>query len=39
MYTGQIPVEIIEYLKIALPKKENVENGYDYQAYLQNIFA
>ncbi|TPX45442.1 hypothetical protein SeMB42_g02632 [Synchytrium endobioticum] len=39
MMVGGIPPAVIEMFKATIPRKEGVEGGFDYTAYLQNVFA
>jgi Ca2+-binding EF-hand superfamily protein len=36
MRAGQIPADVVEYLKTVVPSNSE---GYDYEAYLKNVFA
>jgi len=35
---GQVPPEMVEYLKSTLPPKEGVADAYDFEAYLTSVF-
>ena len=39
MMVGGIAPAVIEMFKATIPKKEGVEGGFDYAAYLRNVFA
>ncbi|KAJ3090105.1 hypothetical protein HK102_004663 [Quaeritorhiza haematococci] len=39
MYMGALPPQVVEYFKQALPRKAGMDNGFDYNAYLAQVFG